>query len=80
MSMFEKNQNIIEPKILCDFCLGMFFLTRDSSRCSSCDAFTKDTCDGMRTNMVFCSTRVLAYSSFTFNHPFANQRIFVACV
>lgn len=63
-----------------DSCLGVYFLTRDRSRCSSCSAFTKDTCDGMRANMAFCSTRVLAYTSFTLNHPFANRRIFVACV
>jgi len=80
MSVFEKNQNIIEPKILRDFCLGVVFFTRDGSQCSSCGAFTKDTCDGMRANMVFCSTHVFAYPSFTFNHPFANWRIFVACV
>ncbi len=80
MSVFEKNQNIIEPKTLCDCCLGVYFLSRDGSRCSNCSAFTKDTCDHMRANMVFCSTRVPPYLSFTFNHPFANQRIFVACV
>jgi len=80
MSMFEKNQNIIEPKTLCDSCLRMFFFTGDGSRCSNCDAFMKDTCDGMQTNMVFCSTHVLAYPSFTFNYSFVNRRIFVACV
>jgi hypothetical protein len=80
MSVFEKNQNIIEPKILCDSCLGVVFLTGDGSCCSSCGAFTKDTYDGMRANMVFCSTCVLAYPSSTFNDPFANRRIFVACV
>ncbi len=80
ISVFEKNQNIIKPKTLCDSCLGVYFLTRDGSRCSSCSAFTKDTFDGMRAHMVFCSTHVLAYSSFTFNHPFANRRIFIACV
>ncbi len=32
------------------------------------------------TAMVFCSTRVLAYASYTFNHPFANQRIFIVYV
>ncbi len=63
-----------------DSCLGVYFLTQDCSRCSSCNAFTKDTCDGMRANMAFGSTRVLAYPSFTFNHPFSNWRIFVACV
>jgi len=79
MSEFKKNQNIIKPKTLCDSCLGVVFLTGDDSRCSSCGAFTKDICDGMRAK-VFCSTRVLAYPSFTFNHPFANRRIFVTCV
>jgi hypothetical protein len=80
MSVFEKNQNIIGPKTLWDSRLGVYFLTGDGSRCSSCGAFTKDSCDGMRANMVFCSTRVLAYPSSTFNHPSANWRIFVACV
>jgi hypothetical protein len=91
MSMFEKNQNVIKSKTLCksylgvsktlcDSCLGVYFFTRDNSWCSSCNAFTKNTCDGMRANMVFCSTRVLVYLSFTFNYPFANRRIFIACV
>jgi hypothetical protein len=53
----DTNQNIIEPKTLCDCCLGVYFLSRDGSRCSNCSAFTKDTCDSMRANMVFCSTR-----------------------
>jgi len=60
--------------------LGVYFLTGDGTRCSSCGAFTKDSCDGMRANKVFCSTRVLAYPSFTFNHPSAIWRIFVAFV
>ncbi|CAK9860164.1 unnamed protein product [Sphagnum jensenii] len=51
MSVFEKNQNIIEPKTLCDCCLGVYFLTRDGSRCSSCSAFTKDTCDAIAWNL-----------------------------
>jgi hypothetical protein len=80
MSVFEKNHYIIEPKTLCDSCLGVVFMTGDGSRCSSCNAFTKDTCNGMRANIVFCSTHVLAYPSFTFNDPFVNWRIFVACV
>jgi hypothetical protein len=80
MSMFEKIQNIIEPKTLCNSCLGVYFFTGDNSQCSSCGAFMKDTCNGIRANMVFCSTCVLAYPSSTFNHPFANRRIFVACV
>ncbi|CAM6034550.1 unnamed protein product [Sphagnum compactum] len=45
MSVFEKNQNIIELKTLCDSCLGVYFLMRNRSWCSSCSAFTKDTCD-----------------------------------
>ncbi len=70
--MFEKNQNIIEPKTLCDSYLGMYFFTKDGSWCSSFDVFTKDTSDGMQTNMVFCSIHVLAYPSFSSNHPFVN--------
>jgi len=80
MSVFKKNQNIIEPRTLCDSCLGVVFLTGDGSWCSSCSAFTKDTCDGMRANIMFCLTCVLAYPSFTFNDPFANRRIFDACI
>jgi hypothetical protein len=80
MSMFEKNQNIIEQKTLCNSSLGVYFLTRYDNWCSRCKVFTKDSCDGMRANMVFCSTRVLTYPSFTFNHPFANRRIFIVCV
>jgi hypothetical protein len=75
--MFEKNQNTMGPKTLWDSRLGVYFLTGDGSRCNSCGAFTKGSCDGMRPNIVFCSTRVLAHPSFTFTHPSANWRIFV---
>ncbi|KAH8960821.1 hypothetical protein BDL97_05G017200 [Sphagnum fallax] len=46
VKMFEKNQSIIGPNTLWDSRLGVYFLTGDGSRCSSCGAFTKDSCDG----------------------------------
>jgi hypothetical protein len=76
----SRGTRTLSSRMFCDSCLRVYFLTRGRSWCSSSIAFTKDTCDGMRANMVFCSTRVLAYLSFTFNHPFANRRIFLACV